>query len=1076
MGILKSLLVLLFWAPAAFCLERHNLISQVGEADADFPVGPAPSCEARVLTPSTTNYHFDYESGFISGGSQNFLDGSSRKTPIYALNLLPRYQLRKLPDAANGTSTLAFALPVMPTIPQNSGRKEELFISGQKSFGFSYSPSGTADFQQSLSLALKGKLSEQIGFSANLSDRNLPSGSGSFSKRLDQFDQIGLGFTFPQGSLNLGDIFFKSGSGGFLNFERKISGLGGAFNSPRESLSVAFGSGPGEFRTAELAGQEGKLGAYYLGSARNFIVPGSEKVFLDGEQLSSGRDGDYEIDYEQGFITFSPLHPVSSFSRIRVEYEFQSGPYSKNIMAAHSITSAGDKLKFRLGYLGSKDKLDSPLMRSLSPEEKERLAAAGADSSAAVRDGAIFAGAGKGDYAAFVDSSGNRQYRYVGANVGDYTMSFSLSRSGPGDYRYLGGGVYEFVGHGKGAYRPVLYLPVPNAERGVNFGIDFAPGNFGSFAEFSFAEKDQNLFSSHPGVKVGGGAFLSGLRWQSSDSGAPGLKLEAKLKRREADFHYLGKKDEAEAAYRWNLQPEEETLGQTLGEVTLSSRWDWGESRLNLGGLALGKQKQSGLGGSDLSLVPLSWLTLKSRTEAGRSNYDAGHYRTQNSASGRWGNFGLTASAERERGNPFLGQRPEVRQRWAQRLEYQNYFLEASFGNRDGFQNFPGAGWGRISRYAEFRLGSKAMRAGKLTAEANLGFKRVNENGREFNRGYLSLKNSFYDGGKRASFSHQLSPVESPLELFSYLDVGRGNGGYRYENGGYVPDPYGSFDLVAESAGDTLAVYRVRQNAEFTWEPHRNFASVPGFWSQLSYRAVFSLDGHFAGPRGAANLLPVFALAQSRRHELEFRQSVSFLPDSRKQRLEFSWSEKSSRRSYSVSRTGFGGTGRSERKMELAGNLFGKRLTQNYSAGYSGKKSGGGFWAAYQIQGWSVKGEWLYAFSRTVSASFGGRHYRDRELLSGSPASLVSIFPKLIFSFPQRGRIEAGLTAASVSGNLVSFEQAEGNLKGLNLDYNLNFDYRLGPKLSASASFLGSQRPLLGKNQRASTHLNYLFR
>jgi hypothetical protein len=422
-----------------------------------------------------------------------------------------------------------------------------------------------------------------------------------------------------------------------------------------------------------------------------------------------------------------------------------------------------------------------------------------------------------------------------------------------------------------------------------------------------------------------------------------------------------------------------------------------------------------------------------------------------------------------------LGQRPEVRQRWRQRLEYQTYFLEASLGNRDGYQNSPGAGWGRISRFAEFRLGSKPMRAGKFTGEANLGLKRISENEREFSRGYLFLKNGFYNGGKRAGFSHELSPVESPLELFSYLDVGRGNGDYRYENGTYVPDPYGNYDLVTESAGDTLVVYRVRQNAEFAWEPHRNFGSAAGFWSQLSYRAVFSLDGYFSVPRGAANFLPVLALSQSQRHELEFRQSVSFLPKSHKQRMEFFWSEKSSRRSYSVSGTGFGGTGRSERKLELSGNLYGERLTQNYSAGYGAKKSGGGFWNAYQIHGWSVKGEWLYAFSRIVSASLGGRHYRDREVLSGGPSSLFSIFPRLILSFPQKGRVEAGLVAASVSGNPVSFEQAEGNLKGLNLDYNLNCEYRLGPKLSASASLLGSQRPLLGKNQRASTHLNYLF-
>ncbi|MGH8004941.1 MAG: hypothetical protein ACRECJ_09495, partial [Limisphaerales bacterium] len=64
---------------------------------------------------------------------------------------------------------------------------------------------------------------------------------------------------------------------------------------------------------------------------------------------------------------------------------------------------------------------------------------------------------------------------------------------------------------------------------------------------------------------------------------------------------------------------------------------------------------------------------------------------------------------------------------------------------------------------------------------------------------------------------------------------------------------------------------------------------------------------------------------------------------------------------------------------------------------------------------------------------------------------------------------------AQVFGQPVSFEQADGNLKGLNLDYSWSLEYRLGSKLSASASFLGTQRPRLGKSQRASTHLSYLF-
>ncbi|HXF48560.1 MAG TPA: hypothetical protein VNL73_03915 [Verrucomicrobiae bacterium] len=934
---------------------------------------------------------------------------------------------------------------------------------------------------QSLSLALKGKLSERVGFSANLSDRNLPSGSGSFSKKLEQFDQIGFGFNFPKGNLSLGDVFFKKNAGSFMNFERKISGLGAAVHTPKESLAVAFGSGPGEFRTVLLAGQEGKQGPYYFASGRSFIVPGGEKVYLDGVQLASGRGADYEVDYERGSITFTPRRSISSFSRIRVEYEFQSGPYAKNITAAQSATRlAGENLKLRVGYLTAKDKMDSPLLSGLSPEEKERLASAGGDSTAAVRDGAVFVGTGKGDYTPFLDSTGSRQFRYVGAGAGDYTVGFSLARGRPGDYRYLGGGIYEYAGKGQGAYLPVLYLPMPSSERGASIGLEFGPKNFSGFAEAAFTQANHNIFSNRADVKTTGGSYIGGLRWQSSEN--PSVRLEAGLKRREADFQYLGKREENELSYRWNLQPGEENQSQTQGNVSLFARWGWGESRLNVGGLFMADNRRNGLGESELTLYPLVWLTVYSRTEAGRSSYRAEHYRTRNSLIGRWGGLAFTSGLERERGTPLLGRNLEIRERWSQRLEYKSYFLENSFGHREGAGNSAAGtlAWGVLSRFSEIRIGSSPMRLGeKLNAEGILGWRRAKEGGRDLGRAYLFLKTNYFEGGKRFTFFHEFSPVETPSEVYSYVDVGRGNGNFRYENGQYVADPYGNYALVSEPAGDTLAVYRFRQSWEAAWEPYRSFGSTSGFWAHVSYRANLTFDGDFVRPKEWTAALPVFGLNETRRHELEFRQTVSYLPESRKSRWELIWQEKNSRRNYVTTAASSGslyaGTARSERRFGFGSSFYGQKLTHNCTVEYLQKNSAAGFWTPFDIRGWGIRNEWLYSFNRKVTFSLGGRYYRDQERTSGEPSILIAAIPKLLFSFPAKGRAEAGLEATRVFGQPVTFEQADGNLKGLNLDYSLSLEYRLGPKLSASVSFAGAQRPRLGNNRQASTHLSYLF-
>jgi hypothetical protein len=321
--------------------------------------------------------------------------------------------------------------------------------------------------------------------------------------------------------------------------------------------------------------------------------------------------------------------------------------------------------------------------------------------------------------------------------------------------------------------------------------------------------------------------------------------------------------------------------------------------------------------------------------------------------------------------------------------------------------------------------------------------------------------------------------VEVPSDVFSYVDVGTGNGNFRYENGQYISDPYGNYMLVSESAGDTLAVYRIRQSWEAGWEPYRSFGSTSGFWSLVSYRANLTFDGDFVRPKKWTAALPVFGLNETRRHELEFRQTVFYLPESRKSRWELVWQEKNSRKNYAAAAASSGGlyagTGRSERRFGFGSSFYGQKLTHNCTVEYLQKNSAAGFWTPFDIRGWGIKNEWLYSFNRTVTFSLGGRYYRDRERISGEPSVLVAAIPRLLFSFPGRGRAEAGLGATQVFGQPVTFEQAEGNLKGLNLDYSLSLEYRLGPKLSASVSFFGAQRPRLGKNQRASTHLSYLF-
>jgi len=59
------------------------------------------------------------------------------------------------------------------------------------------------------------------------------------------------------------------------------------------------------------------IDAYIL---RPNIIPGSERVYLDGRELT--RDIDYQIDYSTGFLSFLPSLEINEFSQIKVDYEW----------------------------------------------------------------------------------------------------------------------------------------------------------------------------------------------------------------------------------------------------------------------------------------------------------------------------------------------------------------------------------------------------------------------------------------------------------------------------------------------------------------------------------------------------------------------------------------------------------------------------------------------------------------------------------------------------------------------------------------------------------------------------------
>ena len=94
----------------------------------------------------------------------------------------------------------------------------------------------------------------------------------------------------------------------------------------------------GRFASINVDPIEGVLGPYRVRGPNNerfiIVIAGSEKVFVDGIELTRGFDNDYIIDYNLGEVTFTNKVLITQFSRIRMDFEFSDQNYARSIFQA----------------------------------------------------------------------------------------------------------------------------------------------------------------------------------------------------------------------------------------------------------------------------------------------------------------------------------------------------------------------------------------------------------------------------------------------------------------------------------------------------------------------------------------------------------------------------------------------------------------------------------------------------------------------------------------------------------------------------------------------------------------------
>ena len=397
-----------------------------------------------------------------------------------------------------------------------------LYISGSKRIGFSVGEGGGLD--QGTRISVEGMAAPGITVSGSITDRNLTAGPSS-SELVSQLDRIYFIVDGGSWRARLGDMDWVSGNGetGPLSWRREVSGVD-AEGDINQFFSAGAGYGTsGDTRQRSVFNtDEGIQGPYDISSGWE-IVPGSEKVWLDGQLMRRGATEDYQMEYTSGLLTFTARRLIRNDQRVEVTFFQRGDGFRKDFVTASSVYSQnGLEIEFKGFY--SEDDKEAPLGFVLTEEAAEVLRWAGEDPADAWIDGASIVGPGNGSYT--LDSLGH--YVYLGPNQGDWNVVFGRPPEGNGDYIFdssLGG--YIWTGTGTGTHLPRQYIQIPQSYSTGGFSAGYESGSINMELEAAFSGRTGNLFNPQETSREGT-CFIGDVELEFWEDG-PGLGIGGRL-------------------------------------------------------------------------------------------------------------------------------------------------------------------------------------------------------------------------------------------------------------------------------------------------------------------------------------------------------------------------------------------------------------------------------------------------------------------------------------------------------------------------------------------------------------------
>jgi hypothetical protein len=179
--------------------------------------------------------------------------------------------------------------------------------------GFTIGSNRDLSLNSGFRMQMSGKITNDIEVIAALTDETSPIQPEGTTQTLQEIDKVFVEIRGTDLSGTLGDFTLRLAGNEFGQLNRKLQGVKGLANYRAGSLTgdllLSGAVTRGKFTTNQLQGIDGVQGPYRLSGQNNeraiIVIAGTERVYVDGEQMTRGEINDYVIDYANGEIIFT---------------------------------------------------------------------------------------------------------------------------------------------------------------------------------------------------------------------------------------------------------------------------------------------------------------------------------------------------------------------------------------------------------------------------------------------------------------------------------------------------------------------------------------------------------------------------------------------------------------------------------------------------------------------------------------------------------------------------------------------------------------------------------------------------